>query len=82
MPARLSGDMEGTVSWTVEQVAGGCRLVYNQEVETNKRLLNVTAPIARPAFRANHALMMRHGQAGLRTYMAGYRRGASAPGGG
>ena len=26
--ARLSGDMEGTVRWTVEEVDDGCRLVH------------------------------------------------------
>lgn len=77
--AKLSGDMEGTVRWTVEEVGDGCRLTYDQEVSTNKRLLNVLAPVARPGFRANHSIMMRHGQAGLRTYMAGYRRGSSPP---
>ena len=75
--ARLLGDLEGTVRWTVTETPDGCRLVYDQEVDTHKRLLNATAPVARPAFKANHALMMRHGQAGLRTYMAGYVRGAS-----
>jgi hypothetical protein len=75
--ARLSGDMEGTVRWTVEQVGASCRLVYDQEVTTHKRLLNVMAPVARPGFKANHTVMMRHGQRGLRTYMAGYTRGAS-----
>lgn len=72
--ARLSGDLEGTVRWTVTEVGQGCRLVYDQEVTTHKRLLNVMAPVARPGFKVNHALMMRHGQAGLRTYMAGYTR--------
>jgi hypothetical protein len=75
---RLSGDMEGTMRWTVEESDDGCRLVYDQEVSTNKRLLNVMAPVARPGFKANHALMMRHGEAGLRTFMAGYLLGASS----
>ena len=75
--ARLSGDMEGTVRWTVEQVDASCRLVYDQEVTTHKRLLNVMAPVARPGFKANHAVMMRHGERGLRTFMAGYARGSS-----
>lgn len=76
--ATLSGDMEGAVRWTVEPVDGGCRLLYDQEVTTHKRLLNVTAPVARPAFKANHAVMMRHGEAGLRTFMAGFARGVSS----
>ena len=76
--ARLSGDMEGTVRWTVEETDDRCRLVYDQEVTTHKRLLNVMAPVARPGFKVNHALMMRHGETGLRTFMAGYTRGASS----
>lgn len=74
---RLSGDLEGSVRWSVEEHDGGCRLVYDQQVTTHKRLLNTTAPVARPAFRANHGLMMRHGEAGLRTFMAGFARGAA-----
>ena len=75
--ARLSGDLEGFARWTLVALpTGGCRLIYDQEVETHKRLLDSLAPVARPAFRANHALMMRHGQAGLRIYIAGYLRGA------
>jgi len=80
--ARLSGDMEGIVRWTVTQLDDACRLVYDQEVTTHKRLLNVMAPVARPGFKANHAIMMRHGEAGLRTFMAGYTRGAAATGAG
>lgn len=76
--AHLSGDMEGTVRWTVEQLDDRCRLVYDQEVTTHKRLLDVMAPVARPGFKANHGAMMRHGERGLRTYMAGYARGRSS----
>ena len=38
---------------------------------TNQPLLNRLAPIARPFFVVNHALMMSHGQAGLRRYLGG-----------
>ena len=44
----------------------------------NKALLRRLAPIARPAFRANHALMMRHGERGLRTYLAGFEHGTQS----
>jgi len=77
--ARLSGDMEGTVKWTVTDSGEGATLVYDQEVSTHKRLLDVLAPVARPGFKFNHSLMMRHGQAGLRTYMAGYLRSGRPP---
>ncbi len=77
LDARLSGDLEGFARWTIERAGASCRLVYDQEVDTRKAMLNALAPIARPGFRINHALMMRHGQAGLRTYMAGYTRAAT-----
>src|SRR4051812_49277995 len=73
--AGLSGDLEGKVRWTVTAHGRGCRLVYDQQVVTHKRLLDMLAPVARPGFRFNHTLMMRHGEAGLRTYLAGVRRG-------
>ncbi len=78
--ARITGDLDGFARWTVKALGPGCRIVYDQEVATHKGLLNALAPIARPAFRMNHALMMRHGRAGLRTFMAGYRRAGSGPG--
>jgi len=76
--ARLTGDLEGFARWTIEPMGDGCRLIYDQEVDTHKTLLNALAPVARPGFRVNHTLMMKHGQAGLRTYMAGYGRAAQA----
>lgn len=79
--ARLSGDLEGFARWTIEAVGAGCKLVYDQEVDTHKTLLNALAPVARPGFRFNHSLMMRHGQAGLRTFMAGYTHGTTNAGG-
>lgn len=78
--ARLSGDLEGFARWSIETTGMGCRLVYDQEVDTRKALLNALAPVARPGFRINHSLMMRHGQTGLRTYMAGYAPGSSSKG--
>ncbi len=71
----LYGDLHGYSRWTIRPHEGGSRLAYDQEVDTAKGLLNALAPLARPAFRANHAVMMRHGQAGLRTYLAGYTKG-------
>ncbi len=39
---------------------------------TTNATLNRLAPIVRPAYVANHAVMMAHGQAGLRAFLAGY----------
>ena len=46
--------------------------VFDEEVVTTKRTLNVLAPVARPLFKLNHEFMMRHGEAGLRTFLAGH----------
>ncbi|MCA1845399.1 MAG: polyketide cyclase [Actinobacteria bacterium] len=77
--AGLAGDLEGFSRWTVTAAAAGSQAVFEEEVVTNKGALNRLAPVARPAFRANHALMMRHGQAGLRVFLAGVRLGRSMP---
>jgi hypothetical protein len=79
LEARLTGDLEGTIRWTIEAVADGCLITFDEDVVTTNPTLNRLAPIVRPAYVANHALMMAHGQAGLRTFLAGYalaRRGA------
>lgn len=77
--AALSGDLEGYARWTVEAGGSGCRLIYDQEVDTHKVWLNALAPVAGFAFRANHLVMMSHGQMGLRTFMAGYTRATYPP---
>ena len=69
--ARLTGDLEGFVRWQQSPRGAGTHISYDQEVLTNKLLINVLSPIARPAFRANHWLMMRNGEKGLNTFMAG-----------
>lgn len=68
--AGLTGDLVGFSSWTVEQGDDGCRLIYDQEVEVTKRLLQVLAPVARPFFKLNHRVMMRRGERGLRAHLA------------
>jgi hypothetical protein len=68
--AGLSGDLEGFSSWVVKPEDGGCRLIYNQEVEVTKKLLRVLAPIARPLFRLNHHVMMSRGEKGLRAHLS------------
>lgn len=72
LEARLTGDLEGVIRWTIESVADGCLITFDEEVVTNKAALNRLAPIVRPAYAANHTLMMTHGQTGLRTFLAGY----------
>lgn len=74
LEATLTGDLEGFSRWTIRSDGAATVAVFDEEVVTNKALLRRLAFVARPAFRANHTLMMRHGQQGLRTYVAGYLR--------
>ncbi|MCX5383532.1 SRPBCC family protein [Streptomyces sp. NBC_00083] len=66
LEAALSGDLEGRARWTLLAHHGGTRALYEQEVEVRKPLMRRLAVPGRPLFRANHALMMRSGQRGLR----------------
>jgi hypothetical protein len=77
LQARLTGDLDGFSRWTVTSDGPLATAVFDEEVVATKSLLRRLAPVARPAFRVNHSLMMRHGQAGLRVYLAGYAAGAA-----
>jgi Polyketide cyclase / dehydrase and lipid transport len=72
LQARMVGDLDGFSRWTISSCDGGTSAVFEEEVDTTKPMLNRLAPIARPAFWANHWLMMRHGEQGLSTFLAGY----------
>ena len=79
LEARITGDLEGVIRWTIASAANGSLITFDEDVDTNKATLNRLAPLVRPAYVANHSRMMAHGQAGLRTFLAGYalaRRGA------
>jgi hypothetical protein len=77
LEANMIGDLEGFSRWTIsaDPLGAGTVAVFDEDVVANKRLLRVLEPVARPGFRANHWLMMRHGEAGLRVYLAGLRHG-------
>jgi hypothetical protein len=71
----MTGDLEGFSRFRIEPSGSGSRIHFEEQVVANKELLRRLALVARPVFCANHWLMMRRGQAGLRTYAAGFRRG-------
>jgi hypothetical protein len=75
LEATMAGDLEGFSRWTIRPSATGTTAVFEEEVDATKPLLRRLALVARPAFQANHALMMRNGQRGLRTYLAGLAAG-------
>jgi hypothetical protein len=76
LQADLRGDLEGFSRWTITAVQGGCQAVFEEDVIANKLLLRVLAPLARPIFRWNHALLMNRGERGLPVFLAGIAEAA------
>ncbi|MGH8894704.1 MAG: SRPBCC family protein [Actinomycetes bacterium] len=75
LEARMAGDLDGLSRWTIREDGAGTTLVFEEQVVAVKTMLRRLAFVARPAFVANHVLMMRAGRRGLRAYLAGRRRG-------
>jgi hypothetical protein len=73
LEATMTGDLEGFSRWRIGVETEGTAATFEEEVVANKALLRRLEPVARPAFKANHSKMMRDGERGLRTYLAGYR---------
>ena len=69
----MTGDLEGYSRWRLAPEGAGTRVVFEERVEANKKLLRRLALVGRPWFIANHALMMRHARRGMGVYMAGWR---------
>jgi hypothetical protein len=67
--ARLSGDLTGLSSWQIEAAPTGCTAVFVEEVSTTG-VLRLAALVGRRALEWNHAVMMRAGEQGLRSYLA------------
>ncbi|MFC8197043.1 SRPBCC family protein [Streptomyces sp. NPDC060006] len=67
----MTGDVDGWARWTLATDGPGTRARYDQEVRVTKPLLRRLAVPGRPAFRANHALMMRAGRRGLAAHLHG-----------
>ncbi len=72
----MLGDLDGFSRWTIEPERAGTLATFEEEVIARKKSLRRLAWVARPFFRWNHAVMMRHGRRGLSVYLAGYRAGA------
>ena len=75
--ARLEGDLCGQSEWGRIGTDGtngtdglGATAVFVEDVEVAKPMLRRLGRLARPLLRANHDLMMRSGEAGLRRYLA------------
>jgi uncharacterized protein YndB with AHSA1/START domain len=59
------GELEGTGVWRLFEQDGVTAVLYDWNVRTTKRWMNLLAPLARPVFEQNHDLVMRWGGEGL-----------------
>jgi uncharacterized protein YndB with AHSA1/START domain len=68
-PALMSGTAKGELSghgcWRLFEQDGVTAVVYDWDVTTSKRWMNLLAPLARPVFEYNHDVVMRWGGEGL-----------------
>ena len=72
LAARIGGDLLGWCSWHVAPDAdGGTCVVFQQHVMVRRRSLRTLASIAPGRLRANHAAVMRAGEAGLTAHLGG-----------
>lgn len=59
------GELEGHGVWRLYEDLGVTAVVYDWQVSTTKRWMNLLSPIARPVFDYNHDVVMRWGGEGL-----------------
>ncbi len=60
-----TGDLVGDGVWEFAREAEGTLVTYAWNVRTTQRWMNLLAPLLRPAFAWNHAIVMRWGGEGL-----------------
>lgn len=65
LEGRASGELEGRGLWQLSSEGRETVARYDWQVLTNKRWMNLLAPIARPVFQWNHDVVMSWGARGL-----------------
>jgi hypothetical protein len=65
MLGSAAGELAGTGVWRLFENDGVTAVVYDWQVSTTKRWMNLLSPIARPVFEYNHDVVMRWGGEGL-----------------
>jgi hypothetical protein len=65
MEGEAIGQLSGTGEWRLFEQGGVTAVVYDWDVRTSKRWMNVLGPLARPVFEYNHDVVMRWGGEGL-----------------
>jgi hypothetical protein len=65
MEGRAVGELEGVGRWRLYEQDGVTAVLYEWNVRTPKRWMNLAAPLRRPAFEWNHDWVMRRGGEGI-----------------
>ena len=60
-----TGELEGVGVWRLFAGPDGTAVLYSWRVRTTKAWMNISGPLARPAFRWNHDRVMEQGGRGL-----------------
>jgi len=65
MEGEAAGDLEGSGHWRLFSDRGVTAVVYDWDVRSTSRWMNLLGPIGRPVFEYNHDVVMRWGGEGL-----------------
>jgi hypothetical protein len=65
MEGRAVGELEGVGRWRLYEHEGVTAVLYEWNVKTTKRWMNLLAPAARPVFEWNHDWVMARGGEGI-----------------
>lgn len=71
LEGEASGELAGTGRWRLFEADGATAVLYEWDVSTTRRWMNLLAPIARPIFAWNHDHVMRNGGEGLARLLGG-----------
>lgn len=75
LTATMTGDLVGWSHWELVPDGDGTELRFRERARVSRPALAAVEPLARPAFIANHAWMMRSCRRGLEAALAGYVTG-------
>lgn len=69
LEGEISGDLDGLGRWLFFDDGTATAVLFECNVQTTKRWMNVLAPLAHPAFAWNHDQIMRWGGEGLAEHL-------------
>jgi uncharacterized protein YndB with AHSA1/START domain len=65
LEGEASGELAGVGRWRLFEQGDVTAVIYEWNVRTTRAWMNLLAPLARPAFKANHDYVMRNGGEGI-----------------